>query len=62
MVGMGSSAQIAVKNKKTTYGANAMSVYDSKRPLTDGTSITSEGYSISSTLPGYVRYLYPDAL
>ncbi len=35
MVGMGSSAQIAVKNKITTYGANAMSVYDSKRPLTE---------------------------
>ncbi len=35
MVGMGSSAKIAVKNKITTYGANAMSVYQSKRPLTD---------------------------
>lgn len=33
MVGMGSSARIAVKSKITTYGSNAMSIYDSKRPL-----------------------------
>jgi len=33
MVGMGSSARIAVKSKITTYGTNAMSIYDSKRPL-----------------------------
>ena len=33
MVGMGSSARIAVKSKITTYGSNAMSIYDSKRPF-----------------------------
>ena len=35
MVGMGSSARIAVKSKITTYGSNAMSIYDSKRPLSN---------------------------
>jgi putative ABC transport system permease protein len=35
MVGMGSSARIAVKSKITTYGTNAMSIYDSKRPLSN---------------------------
>jgi len=35
MVGMGNSARVAVRDKITTFGTNAMSVYQSKRPLVD---------------------------
>lgn len=34
MVGIGNSASVAVKDKITNYGTNAMSIYDSKKPLT----------------------------
>ncbi len=35
MVGMGNSARVAVRDRITTFGSNAMSVYQSKKPLVD---------------------------
>jgi putative ABC transport system permease protein len=35
MVGMGNSARVAVRDKITTFGTNAMSVYSSKKPLVE---------------------------
>lgn len=35
MVGMGNSARVAVRDKITTFGTNALSVYQSKKPLVE---------------------------
>jgi len=53
MIGIGNSARIAVREKIFTYGANAMSVYDSKKPLT-----LRDVKNIDRLLP-QVRYISP---
>ena len=54
MIGIGSSARIAVKDKITTFGTNAMTVYSSKTPLT----IRDVEY-IRRNFPQYVSYVTP---
>ncbi len=53
MIGIGNSARIAVREKIFTYGANAMSVYDSKKPLT-----LRDVENIDRLLP-QIRYISP---
>ncbi|MDY6968768.1 MAG: ABC transporter permease [Spirochaetota bacterium] len=53
MVGLGSSAKLAVRDKISTYGSNAMSVRKSKKPITERDML-----SLKRKVP-QIRYISP---